>query len=445
MSTPGNHPRNAHTISTYAVPQPGIPYYPPPDDPGAFVYNQPAVPVDQPPPAVKLVIRRSQLQQQVDSGSDTQNMARIDNGGDHGAEYTASGRPIRGTRAQRPIIESEEEDEEAFGQSRNTRGSKRRNGRAQQHDGEDEDAFDDTMLDSSPFKQTAHPPARRPGRTRRLAPDPDEEDAAGPGEPAAPSGSRRSSRQHPSAQADEYVEPAPTGRVTRGRKQSKSRGSSIGAESFNPSASGSASDAEGETDIEAELPDDFDSEAASSVASSRPRKTRRRTAAPANVRRSTRNTRRSRQISDDDDFEAPKRQLRERHNRPDYTIPPALDNNTELVPEAVANISGPRRGRGGLSKIAAQFAAAAGSSWANQQMGQAMGDPDSSDSVSPTACMPNPLTSGHGLPWSHQSECGCGCCCSCWWWTGCRRRRGGFESHSTKRRSQFWPSQSEVK
>ena len=64
----------------------------------------------------------------------------------------------------------------------------------------------------------------------------------------------------------------------------------------------------------------------------------RRTRQSKPTRRSTRNS--NRRHDSEDEFGAPKRQLRQRTSKPNYELPP-LDISAELMQEAITNVAGP--------------------------------------------------------------------------------------------------------
>lgn len=163
---------------------------------------------------------------------------------------------------------------------------------------------------------------------------------------------------------EEIVRPSRSTRNTRAPKRAKSRNSSAGEESFAPDHSATGTESEGDSpsahlpDEDDEDDDDEDDDGGWPPArrTSRPSRTTRqptRRAPPAvTVRRSTRNSARTREASEDEEYgPTKKRQLRERA-KVDYALPP-LDISAELS-TAVEAVSGPsRKGYGGNKRLGA--------------------------------------------------------------------------------------------
>ncbi|ORX34940.1 hypothetical protein BD324DRAFT_609696 [Kockovaella imperatae] len=284
--------------------------------------------------------------------------------------FSSSGRPVRGARvaAERKFTsyaeadseedgEGEEEyEEEAVPQPRRT---ERNNA------GKTAVRFSDDDHEAAPIPTTRN----SRGRKRRVDPDEDDEDeghVVQPARNAFPTRSTRLSNGH--AAAVEQSAPVPT---------PKSRHSSADAESFEPSAT----EDDGSDDQLGGFGTPSDDDEGSFIEyDDRPpprRATRRRAQPP---RRSTRNS--NRRADSDDDFGAPKRQLRQRTSKVNYELPP-LDISAELVQETIANAAGASRRRGGMgfaNGSGSQFPSAKGT-WAGRgALPQAMGDMDTSDS-----------------------------------------------------------------
>jgi hypothetical protein len=228
----------------------------------------------------------------------------------------------------------------------------------------DADDFENNMLDTSPVMQPVDRSAPR-RRGRRFAVDPDEDEAESPVVNEA-------SAVKPDADAD--AEP-PQSQRSRG-----ARHSSADAESFAPSDSNSPSPSSSPDPIA----DDYIEEDAQSFVDddsprrAPPRRTQRSTASAA-PRRSTRNSRRV----DSEEEVGGRRNLRKRNNV-DYTLPP-IDLTAELAAaERNAAIMNQAMGaRGGRPGRLPGFGAMRKFPWMKtDNLPQAMGDPDSSDSVS---------------------------------------------------------------
>ena len=286
-------------------------------------------------------------------------------------------------------------------------GSGRRNTRVV-----DEDDFENTMMTSpvmdTPVKMRT---AKSVGKAKKRIIDPDDEDEddaegeielddASPPPRAQSTRSTRSKHNEDDDDADFDDSQQPrhgrnTGsRSTRVSNRAKSRHSSADAESYRE-ASASATDEE-EVVISPERDfDEFDDDADSHSDSPRPRRTTR--AAPrrqppprqSNARRSTRASARNTR----DDSDEPKRTLRERP-KVNYQLPP-LDVSAEIneaTIAAAANAAGASKKRGvgfaGGTRFGSRGGGLRGMPWAMGggqpgKMTQSMGDPDTSDSVSP--------------------------------------------------------------
>ena len=112
---------------------------------------------------------------------------------------------------------------------------------------------------------------------------------------------------------------------------------------------------------------------------SKPRPAKRSTRSSARAR-----NRRDEEEEDDDDIPFKKR-LRERKSAVNYALPPA-DLSAEILQDAIATASRPGSGRAGVGRAnGVRFSGAAGKAlpWSarGRDLAQAMGDPDTSDSV----------------------------------------------------------------
>ena len=350
---------------------------------------------------------------------------------------SSSGRPLRNARVQAQqqmsvYLESdgEGEDDDAFGDDGGEEvvvaaasRTSRRSGRATRGKApdryDDEDDFEDKMVDTSPI---LHDTRRASGRLKKVVVDPDDEDADGdaredissspPIPPRNPFPPRRETRNSgaglPSVNGNgvggtgENIElAAPHGlrasRASRSSRRDISRHSSADAESFAPSGSGTATELEDESDDplqhDYESPDDADGLESRSPSPRRRSRRGTRASAPSRPapRRSTRVSARAAHDSDDD-YGAPKRQLRQRTGKVNYELPP-LDISAEIMPDAIASVSGPSKRRVVGFAGGTRFGSAAASKglpWTvrGMHLAQAMGDPDTSDSVSSTTLAP---------------------------------------------------------
>lgn len=183
----------------------------------------------------------------------------------------------------------------------------------------------------------------------------------------------------------------PSGRSKRGKARAISRHSSADAESFAPTHSSAEDAEESEDPMQNNFRSDYEDEEEDDVESPavrrRPvRKPLRMVAAAARSgpRRSTRTSARA-QHDSDDEYGAPKRELRQRTSKVNYELPP-LDISAELIQDAVAGVSGPSRRRGvgfaGGTRFGASSSKGLGWNMRGRDLAHAMGDPDTSDSVS---------------------------------------------------------------
>ncbi|WWD22907.1 hypothetical protein CI109_107402 [Kwoniella shandongensis] len=283
------------------------------------------------------------------------------------------------------------------------------------------DDFENKLMPTSP---PSPPPQRRSGRkTRQSFIDPDEdedeEDSRPPPRNAFPTTrATRNSIGSASVPAAPDAGPSYTNgnakstsrRSGRGRPPSKARHSSADAEEFEPTEEESASDRIssdplGNYEDEEDEHDDLES-----VSSGSPRKGRK---LPARsqvrsmpTRRQTRAATKQAHDSDDDDYggaaAAAKRNLRTRTSRPNYQLPTLEDLSKEIsMADAIAAVSRPNGRANGARGLGASVrfgagAAAGGLPWSmkGNNLPQAMGDPDSSDSDDFAA----PLKSGAAGP-----------------------------------------------
>jgi hypothetical protein len=249
-----------------------------------------------------------------------------------------------------------------------------------------EDDFEDRMVETSPVLREA---PRRVGRLRGRVADPDDEEGE---EDYNPQPTRNSFHSRPARNPLGLNRNAGPGyrningkSVKRDDHRSKlagSRHSSADAESFEPSGSETEGDVS-EDPLQRPFDEEDDLESRSRSPSPAPRRARStRTAVRGPVRRSTRQSTRANQDQEsDDDFAKPKRQLRQRTSKVNYELPP-LDISAEVMQDAIAGVARPN-GRGirfGTSTTNK------GIPWSLKvrEMAQAMGDPDTSDSVSPS-------------------------------------------------------------
>ncbi len=318
---------------------------------------------------------------------------------------TTSSRPIRGARlaAQRNILayheDSDEEDldldadgEDMLGIFEEAQpvypeeGGRTRSGRAVRPPAKfkGEDDFEDRMQETSPVVRESK---RNGGRFRGRVKDPDEEDGeeeieveSVPRKSTRNSFPGRSTRNSLGSGSMGNAGPSYTnGTNKRSRskredaqvKADKSRHSSADAESFEPSGDETEGEVSEDPLHRAFGDDEEDDDDLESRSVSPPRRATR-LSARGPVRRSTRKSARA-----DSDQDKPVRQLRQRTSKINYELPP-LDLSAEMQD----TISGAARpgGRG------IRFATATGRKglpWTTKgrDMAQAMGVPDTSDSV----------------------------------------------------------------
>ena len=256
------------------------------------------------------------------------------------------------------MLDIVEEAKPEYAEQRRTRSG--RNVRPpEKYKGEDE--FEERMAETSPVLRHALP---RGGRLRRRVADPDDEDGQGLNQPppvparnAFPTRATRSSLgAGPSYTNGKNVDLEDH----HGSKRAKSRHSSADAESFEPSGSGT----EGDQSLDP-LHRAFDEEEEEPESQSPSPMARRTTRSAA---------RRSRRQPARGEHDSPKRQLRQRTSKVNYELPP-LDVSADIVQDA---IEAARRPNGRKMGIANK-----GLPWGSKgrDMAQAMGDPDTSDSV----------------------------------------------------------------
>lgn len=345
----------------------------------------------------------------------------------HQEEHTvsASGRPQRGaTRlaATKAIYKEDDDeelddaynsvdddvDEETDGVIQVAPAVTTSSGRIQKPPQRFEDDFENAPMSASPDMQSGGRIAGGKAK-RRVIVDPDEdeeEDAALPPRNAFPSRSARNSLA--SANADSGPHQPDTGtsypngkRSLRsgGRATTRTRHSSADADEFEPTGGESteehaSSDPLGNYDEEPEEEDfvvsDDDGSGYGKRRSSRRRTTRatarntRSTALP--TRRSTRSSAKTRALDSDEDSSPHKRpNLRERTSRPNYHIPTLEELSKELsTQEAIAAVAGSSgRAAGGFRGASGVRYGGVGLPFAMRakDLTQAMGDPDTSDSV----------------------------------------------------------------
>lgn len=338
---------------------------------------------------------------------------------------STSGRPVRASRLQaqvnikQSVGSEDDEEDEVFGEesrvSRSGRVSKPPQRYAQESD------FENRMMETSPMRGHDEEYEQKPtrgGRTKKVILDPDEEDDDIPAPPRnafPPRATRTSGFPNGNAIAegsngngngnghdlpdsqDVLVDDSPTTRrTTRSGNRPKSRHSSAGADSFNPTASeGSSEGSMSDDPIGADFidnDDDYEEEDYAAVRS-KPHRAKRYPAPRAPSRSTTtarRTTRRSNRIQHSEEDEvAPTRRLRQRTSKIDYTLPPA-DISMEIMQEAIASASRPggsqRSGAGSGRAGGVRFGGVGGKGlpWnvKSRDLARAMGDPDTSDSVS---------------------------------------------------------------
>lgn len=346
----------------------------------------------------------------------------------HQEEQTvgASGRPQRGTTrlAATKSIYKEDDDEElddaynsvvdedvdegADSTIKVAPAVTTRSGRTQKAPQRYEDDFEDAVTSASPEMRSGRRIARGKAK-RRLIVDPDEDEegnAVPPPRNAFPPRSARNSLA--SANIDSALQQPDVGTSYPNGKRSlrsdaraatRTRHSSADADEFEPTEGEStegraSSDPLGNYDEEPEEEDfvvsDDDDSGYGKRRSSRRRTTRatarntRSTALP--TRRSTRSSAKARALDSDEDSSPHKRpNLRERTSRPNYHIPTLEELSKEIsTQEALAAVAGGSgraaggfRGAGGVryGGVGLPFAMRA------KDLTQAMGDPDTSDSV----------------------------------------------------------------
>lgn len=256
------------------------------------------------------------------------------------------------------------------------------------------DDFEGKVLHTSPIK------ARRSGRSSRSHPD-EEEDGDEEVITTNTASRRKSFPPRPPAVElqnmfdDDDTGPPPdtqetaTDATPRKSNRGKSRQSSEG--SFEPDQSDAATQtgqSESDDPIAGFIQDDNTEESDYGRPIQRQRQAPRRSKRPA--KRSTRSSARARNRRDeeeeDDDGIPVKKRLRERKSAVNYALPPA-DLSAEILQDAIATASRPGgSGRAGVGRAGGvRFTGAAGKAlpWSarGRDLAQAMGDPDTSDSV----------------------------------------------------------------
>ena len=325
--------------------------------------------------------------------------------------FSASGRPIRGARLAAEqslsrIRDDSDPEDEAFmedGEEAVPAASAIPSRRSQRGNaGRPSAKYEDDDFDDDEIRATS---SRRPNTRRRVV-DPDDEDAEGEASTGAEPPRRRAFPARTTRQSDASlngnhvspVDPSETRRTSLPTKlkTKQSRHSSADAESFEPSASDDTQEEDVSDDPLQDqwgTPDDDDDDYSRSVSPRRPRKKTRSTVRSAPTRRSTRNSRRA--ADSDEEYGAPKRKLRERTSKPNYQLPP-LDISAELVQDTIASAAGPSRRRGVGFAGGTRFGAdanSAGLPWGvrGKDLARAMGDPDTSDSVSRSPRLRSPI------------------------------------------------------
>lgn len=424
-----NRPQPSSAIDTLqsAHQQPGSASVP------ANVQTFPSTPVNKTGVSpLKLVIKRPAAYPPVTAPGADSNMSRSRHNGSVSFEESHNGRPTRGAqRAARQVVstyaEDDDEDDfddeedrkprrdsrshhEAEGTRRSGRSSK---GKAPGRFAEDDDFGNDAMATTSAAKKTRATGGR--AKRRVVDPDEDDEDAQGEADYAPPPTgrnafpTRRATRlsgdllpvngnglaavpdEETEVDNSQGVEMTPSGRSKRGKARAISRHSSADAESFAPTHSSAEDAEESEDPMQNNFRSDYEDEEEDDVESPavrrRPvRKPLRMVAAAARSgpRRSTRTSARA-QHDSDDEYGAPKRELRQRTSKVNYELPP-LDISAELIQDAVAGVSGPSRRRGvgfaGGTRFGASSSKGLGWNMRGRDLAHAMGDPDTSDSVS---------------------------------------------------------------
>lgn len=369
----------------------------PPPAQGPSVPSVPSVPpqTSTPKPKVTLRIARPTSSTPVPAES-TMHPRRSSSSVVKTEEVSTSGRPVRSARLQaqaqvHSYIEMDEQGSDVDGEGEDDGfvdpgeevGVPTRSGRVSKkptrYAGDDD--FEDTMIETSPVIGEV----RRGGRrTRRAVVDPDEEDEPAPAPPprnAFPPRSTRNSLQ--TAAAPELGTPGPSytngdlhtpATERRSTRRGKSRHSSADAESFEPSDEDAASDGDASSDpmVKGFEEEDDDLESRNS---SPPRRNTRTQARRQPPRRSARQTARH---DSDDEYARPKRSLRERP-KVNYELPP-MDISAEILQNAIAGASRPGGGKPGRP-AASRFGKGLPWMLPGADRAQAMGDPDTSDSV----------------------------------------------------------------
>ncbi|ORY30784.1 hypothetical protein BCR39DRAFT_528294 [Naematelia encephala] len=272
-----------------------------------------------------------------------------------------------------------------------------------------DDEFEDRMMETSPIIPQNE--RRTSGRSRRKTyADLDEEDAEGEEEFIEEVPQRKPFPPRPTrASMNAIVAAAEAGpsynngetqqkRNTRTPKRGKSRHSSADGDSFEPSITEATSEPDdlSEDPMTRNFDEDEDSYAS---ASPPPRRTRSKARRSGPTRRTTRQSARN---HDSDDDVPVRRNLRERTSKVNYQLPP-LDISAELASEVIDNVSRPGGGRRGTVGFAGgtRFGAGAGRKglpWSlkGQDLAQAMGDPDTSDSDLDFPLRPTAAATGSG-------------------------------------------------
>ncbi|KAK8844545.1 hypothetical protein IAR55_006392 [Kwoniella newhampshirensis] len=351
---------------------------------------------------------------------------------------TTSGRPQRGAsqRAQVQLMEYAHQDEEDdyedadgedaegedddaadgdFGAPAST--SHTRSGRTHKPPARLADDFENTLMPTSPPSPPPQKRSTRSGRKNYVDPDDDqeeEEDFRPPARNPFPSRATRNSLGSASGRAAPAAGPSYTnGKAKsavqrgRGRQTSKSRHSSADAEEFEPTEDESqsdrvSSDPLGNYEEDEEEHDDLESMTSGSPRKSRKSSTRSQVRSMP-TRRATRSSAKRANDSEDEEYggsAAAKRNLRTRTSRPNYQLPTLEDLSKEItMADAIAAVSRPNGRATGARGMGVRFGTRAGQSalpWSlkGNDLPQAMGDPDSSDSDD----FATPLKSGAAGP-----------------------------------------------
>jgi hypothetical protein len=267
------------------------------------------------------------------------------------------------------------------------------------------DDFEDKLLHTSPIKAP-----KRNGRSSRSHPD-DEDDFQEEVIPANTASRRKSFPPRPpqavlesmfddddngpppppDTQETETLTDATPRKATRGKSRQSSEGS------FEPDQS-DAQTQTGQSESDDPIAKDFihddtendDLESDYGRPRQRQRQVQRRPKPTRSSKRSTRSSARNRnrrdEEEDEDDGIPVKKRLRERKSAVNYALPPA-DLSAEILQDAIATASRPGgSGRAGVGRAGGvRFSGAAGKAlpWSarGRDLAQAMGDPDTSDSV----------------------------------------------------------------